>query len=701
MIVDAYAASLTMDEQENVRLHFRQALPWKGVVRLKDNQCRVRMKVLVDCRADGAVGSAAAHHPLLSPLAAPSAAKPGDAILSSEFLEPRESLLSSLPPLAPGICAGCGFDCGAGCVPTGASADAAPEVGSPAATAPASAFRYRARRVFFGRDVGSTGRQLMDVLALAKRPYLGPTSLEPELALIMANIGRVGRHDLVYDPFVGTGSIVAAAARLTGCTVFGSDIDFKILAGRNGRDAFTNFEHYGMARPELMYLDNAHAQLSRRPIIDVILADPPYGVRAGARKGGRSAEKDKDASSTAGVASSAVSSSSEISAAAVDSSLVVAADPAVAAADLGAGAGAGAEGSGDSATRSQNSATDEAAKLSLRTGRVYSRNVWLTQPYEEWDVMYDLLDRAASLLVPGGRVVYLYPTLRDHTSDKLPVHPCLALESDSEQVLSLMLSRRIVCMVKVAHYDPSRKADYRTTARAAAEAAGIVGAAIKQRMGSAYDAWFASNKAALGGADKIAAVRKAAAPVYKPSKYTPKEVRQAQAKIAAVTAGGEGAAAYRAGCEGATAEASKPAISAGGLAAAPAGTDGEAGVSNGGGGGAVMDEDKGSDDGIRDLPAAITGLKRTLREEASRLGLSRRQAKLYCKKLVTQHHRQEKMRRLGHAEGDLPVGTADDDAERDGAESTDSDASSREHASAAAAAGADAEAGEAGAAAAQ
>jgi len=248
-------------------------------------------------------------------------------------------------------------------------------------------------------------------------------------------------------------------------------------------------------------------------------------------------------------------------------------------------------------------------------------------------------------------------------------------------------------MVKVADYDPSRRADYRATARAAGEAAGIVGAAIKQRMGSAYDAWFASNKAALGGADKIAAVRKAAAPVYKPSKYTPKEVRQAQAKIAAVAAGvegGEGSAATGAGYEGASAAAGRPAISAAREPEVPAGVSSGTGASSGGGG-AGMDEDKGSDDGISDLPAAITGLKRTLREEASRLGLSRRQAKLYCKKLVTQHNRREKMRRLGHAEGDLPAGTADDDAERDDAESEDSDDSSRDDPPAAAAPGADAD----------
>ena len=45
---------------------------------------------------------------------------------------------------------------------------------------------------------------------LKKRPYLGPTSTDHELALLMANQGHIKEGDLVYDPFVGTGSIALA-----------------------------------------------------------------------------------------------------------------------------------------------------------------------------------------------------------------------------------------------------------------------------------------------------------------------------------------------------------------------------------------------------------------------------------------------------------------------------------------------------------
>jgi tRNA G10 N-methylase Trm11 len=45
---------------------------------------------------------------------------------------------------------------------------------------------------------------------------------------------QVKRGDCVFDPFAGTGSVaLAAAAR--GAIVFASDIDIKVLRGKQGR----------------------------------------------------------------------------------------------------------------------------------------------------------------------------------------------------------------------------------------------------------------------------------------------------------------------------------------------------------------------------------------------------------------------------------------------------------------------------------
>jgi tRNA (guanine10-N2)-methyltransferase len=56
--------------------------------------------------------------------------------------------------------------------------------------------------------------------------FAGPTSMDPELSLIMCNMTHVKKGALAYDPFVGTGSILVAAASL-GATTWGADIDIR------------------------------------------------------------------------------------------------------------------------------------------------------------------------------------------------------------------------------------------------------------------------------------------------------------------------------------------------------------------------------------------------------------------------------------------------------------------------------------------
>ena len=45
--------------------------------------------------------------------------------------------------------------------------------------------------VMFGREVGSGDRSAINTLDLKKRRYLGPTSMDAELALLMVNFAKV------------------------------------------------------------------------------------------------------------------------------------------------------------------------------------------------------------------------------------------------------------------------------------------------------------------------------------------------------------------------------------------------------------------------------------------------------------------------------------------------------------------------------
>lgn len=62
------------------------------------------------------------------------------------------------------------------------------------------------RQLFMGRYVGQGSRDLVATYDLKKRAYLGTTSMDAELSLVMANMALARPNSLIYDPFVGTGN---------------------------------------------------------------------------------------------------------------------------------------------------------------------------------------------------------------------------------------------------------------------------------------------------------------------------------------------------------------------------------------------------------------------------------------------------------------------------------------------------------------
>lgn len=151
-------------------------------------------------------------------------------------------------------------------------------------------------RYYFGRQIASSvtqaGRQRLPVYDLKKRRYLGPTSMDPELSFIMCALGGVRKSSLVFDPFIGTGSVMITAADL-GAYTLGMDIDVRVIKyGKvdkkgNSVNIWTNFADYGLPPPLGLIRGDLHRSPFRNNlegVLDAIVADPPYGVRAGARK---------------------------------------------------------------------------------------------------------------------------------------------------------------------------------------------------------------------------------------------------------------------------------------------------------------------------------------------------------------------------------------------------------------------------------
>lgn len=86
--------------------------------------------------------------------------------------------------------------------------------------------------ILFGKWLADGNRTAIHAISLKKRKFIGNTSMDPALSLLMANQALVKRGDMVFDPFVGSGSLLVAAAKCGGY-VLGADIDFLMLHGRS------------------------------------------------------------------------------------------------------------------------------------------------------------------------------------------------------------------------------------------------------------------------------------------------------------------------------------------------------------------------------------------------------------------------------------------------------------------------------------
>ncbi|XP_021195562.3 tRNA (guanine(10)-N2)-methyltransferase homolog [Helicoverpa armigera] len=245
--------------------------------------------------------------------------------------------------------------------------------------------------VFFGKWIADGQRDLIQVHSLKKRQFIGNTSMDAQLAIIMANQAQVKVGDMVLDPFVGSGSLLVAAAHF-GAYVWGSDIDYLMLHARTrptrvGQKIRTkeesirgNMRQYGT---ESRYLDVVVSDFSlhnwRSDLkFDAIITDPPYGVREPTEKIGIERE--------------------------------------------------------NYTISEEQLANHVPSKVEYGLSHIYS----------------DLLNFAANHLEMGRRLVCWYPLVREeYEESQLPSHPCLKLVGNSEQVLSKLAARRLLTYEKV------------------------------------------------------------------------------------------------------------------------------------------------------------------------------------------------------------------------------------------------------------
>lgn len=142
------------------------------------------------------------------------------------------------------------------------------------------------RQVFLARRVATGDGRVRADFSLKKRAYIGPTSMDAELAFVMAGMARVRPGTLVCDPFCGTGGVlVACAAR--GAHVVAADINLLALRGKsNTQTLAANFAQYGLHAPiGVCRADVMHGAFRRGKmgLFDAVVCDPPYGIKEGTR----------------------------------------------------------------------------------------------------------------------------------------------------------------------------------------------------------------------------------------------------------------------------------------------------------------------------------------------------------------------------------------------------------------------------------
>ncbi|CAJ1061533.1 tRNA (guanine(10)-N2)-methyltransferase homolog [Xyrichtys novacula] len=153
--------------------------------------------------------------------------------------------------------------------------------------------------IYFGRWLADGQRELIRSHSVKNRHFIGNTSMDAGLSFIMANHAKIKKDDLVFDPFVGTGSLLVACSQF-GAYVCGTDIDYNIIhgKGRSSRKNRTwrgpdeniraNLRQYGTEKMyvDVMVSDAAKPVWKKAALFDAIITDPPYGIRESTRRTG-------------------------------------------------------------------------------------------------------------------------------------------------------------------------------------------------------------------------------------------------------------------------------------------------------------------------------------------------------------------------------------------------------------------------------
>jgi tRNA G10 N-methylase Trm11 len=283
-----------------------------------------------------------------------------------------------------------------------------------------------------GAMSSSKGRRpragILETLALHKRRGTTATTMEPELALTMANLACVGVGSLVVDPFCGAGGLLVPSLYLGARSAVGVDASAfqadPLLADNVAADcAALGLSGLTLATGNMLDWrspTSALAALLQGRRVDAIVTDPPYGVKAaavdapdfdgilGEKRGSGRGEGSGGCQNTGGGGDDG----SNGQGGGVDSGVGVAAEAPASAAPASAAPASAAPASAAPASAAPASAAPASAATGIRDRDRELSGGKLDDIYQTASVQalyQSLLAFAAANLRPGGRLVTFVP----------------------------------------------------------------------------------------------------------------------------------------------------------------------------------------------------------------------------------------------------------------------------------------------------
>ncbi|WAQ93875.1 TRM11-like protein [Mya arenaria] len=142
------------------------------------------------------------------------------------------------------------------------------------------------QQVYFAKWIADGQREKINEFHLQKRHFIANTSMDAGLSMVMSNLGQVQSGTLIFDPFVGSGSLLVSAAA-QGAFVMARPSRANVKQRSDDESVRANLRQYGL---ESHYIDILVADSSRvnmwreQPLFHSIITDPPYGIREGAKR---------------------------------------------------------------------------------------------------------------------------------------------------------------------------------------------------------------------------------------------------------------------------------------------------------------------------------------------------------------------------------------------------------------------------------